>query len=163
VGEDVSDTELTQPPFRGLVASRDQTDHRHPGDREPGQRIAVQPPQVRGQDDGAGEAGRRRGEQIREVDAPAHDRHPVIAAPQRRDQIRLPPGVRNGGQHGYAGQGAAVLPALVGRTPEGATGTRARSMVPLSTAWTTERTMPLGTDRTTDSVAVPENPLDPES
>ena len=70
---DVGDAEPSQPLLGLGVCRWDEADDGYAGHRQPGERFAVELPQVRRQDDGAREAGRGGGEQVRQVDAPAYD------------------------------------------------------------------------------------------
>ena len=162
--EHLPDTELAKPDLGRLVPGRHQPDDSHPGEGEPGQGIPVEPAQIGGEHDRSRQSRGGRGEQVGQVHAAANHGDAVLAAVQRGDQVGLPASVRDRGQDGYAGHRPAV-PSVAGDAtrPVGAMGTRARSMVPASAAWTTERTSPVGTEITTDSVAVPEKLRAPES
>ena len=92
------DAERTQPPLGLVVAGRRQADDRDAGDGEPRERRPVEAAQVGREQDRPGLAGRRRGEQVGEVDAAPHDGHAEVAALERHDQLGLPHRVRHGGE-----------------------------------------------------------------
>jgi hypothetical protein len=99
-GQHVLNAELTKAALGFVVARRDQSDDCHPRRRKAGERIAVEPAQISGQDHRAGSATGRRGQQIREVDTAPDHADPEILAFEGRHQIGLPNAVGHRGEDG---------------------------------------------------------------
>src|SRR6478752_893082 len=73
-------------------------DHRNAGGAEPGDRLGVQPSQVRGNDGDRGLTGGGDGQHITDVHAPAKHRHRRSGPVQRGHQFVLPALAATGGQ-----------------------------------------------------------------
>ncbi len=165
----MADAELPQPMLGLVVARRDETDNRDAGGCQPGERVTVEPAQICRQDDGSGRATRSCSKQIGKVDAPADDDDAEVLPFERRDQLRLPNCVGDGGEDrnvhvpaggdaiGKAGDDGPAEAGDDGSAEAGdegcgavaPSGTRTRSTEPSCAADTTASTNATGTANTT--------------
>ena len=94
------DPQLPQAALRLVVPGRDEPDDRDPGLRQATERVAVQATQVGGEQDRARLPRGGGGEQVGQVHAATDDDHPQVAPLEGADELRLPDGVRDGGEDG---------------------------------------------------------------
>src|SRR4051812_23252611 len=136
-GQHLTDAKTAEPLLGGVVAGWHQPNDGDARDRQARERIAVETTQICGQQGRPRQPGRCGGDEISDVDAATNNMDAVTVAAERRDETGLARRVSDRGEernaHGVSVAGCGAVPASV-------CGTLTRSIVPLSTAWTTATT-----------------------